>query len=120
MLILSGQVKRETCMSLTGLTNLRQLGDQEVDIIRMVGGITKYAVLVTIPKASAIIWSGPGFSRRPDAPAPAGSIFRWTCNPRRSTRTIFAATIPRKTRCPGTTAVIREQCAEVIRRLAAA
>jgi acetolactate synthase-1/2/3 large subunit len=33
-----------------GLTGLRQLGDQEADIIRMVRDITKYAVLVTDPK----------------------------------------------------------------------
>lgn len=49
MLIVSGQVKRETCMATYGLTDLRQLGDQEVDIIRMVKGITKYSVLVTDP-----------------------------------------------------------------------
>jgi acetolactate synthase-1/2/3 large subunit len=51
MLILSGQVKRETCMATYGLTDLRQLGDQEVDIVRMVKGITKYAVLVTEPES---------------------------------------------------------------------
>ena len=49
MLVLSGQVKRETCMSLTGATNLRQLGDQEADIVRMAQPITKYAVLVDDP-----------------------------------------------------------------------
>jgi acetolactate synthase-1/2/3 large subunit len=53
MLIISGQVKRETCMSTYGLTDLRQLGDQEVDIVRMVDGITKYAVLVTDPESIA-------------------------------------------------------------------
>jgi acetolactate synthase-1/2/3 large subunit len=53
MLILSGQVKRETCMATYGLTDLRQLGDQEVDIIRMVKGITKYSVLVTQPESIA-------------------------------------------------------------------
>src|SRR5579859_1327591 len=53
MLILSGQVKRETCMSTYGLTNLRQLGDQEVDIIRMVKGITKYSVCVDDPETIA-------------------------------------------------------------------
>ena len=53
MLILSGQVKRETCMSTYGDTGLRQLGDQEVDIVRMVSGITKYAVLVSEPEAIA-------------------------------------------------------------------
>ena len=51
MLILSGQVKRETCMATYGLTDLRQLGDQEVDIIRMVKGITKYSVLVEKPES---------------------------------------------------------------------
>jgi len=49
MLIIGGQVKRETCMAVTGLKTIRQLGDQEVDIVRMVSGITKYAVLVTDP-----------------------------------------------------------------------
>jgi acetolactate synthase-1/2/3 large subunit len=53
MLIVSGQVKRETCMRTYGLTNLRQLGDQEVDIIRMVAGITKYAVWVNEPETIA-------------------------------------------------------------------
>lgn len=50
MLIISGQVKRETCLSHYNLPNLRQLGDQEVDIIRMVQGITKYAVQVNDPQ----------------------------------------------------------------------
>lgn len=49
MLVVSGQVKRETCASVLGLDKIRQLGDQEVDIVRMVGGITKYAVLVSDP-----------------------------------------------------------------------
>lgn len=53
MLILSGQVKRETCMRTYGLTNLRQLGDQEVDIIRMVQGITKYSVWIDDPETIA-------------------------------------------------------------------
>jgi acetolactate synthase-1/2/3 large subunit len=49
MLVLSGQVKRQTCMATTGAHGLRQLGDQEVDIIAMAKGITKYAVLVDDP-----------------------------------------------------------------------
>ncbi len=51
MLVISGQVKRETCMATTGTRGLRQLGDQEVDIVRMVQGITKYAVLVDDPSS---------------------------------------------------------------------
>src|SRR5438477_2394286 len=53
MLIISGQVKRQTCMATYGLTELRQLGDQEVDIIRMVRGITKYSVWVDDPTTIA-------------------------------------------------------------------
>jgi len=49
MLVLSGQVKRETCMATAGGRGLRQLGDQEADIIAMAKGITKYAVLVADP-----------------------------------------------------------------------
>jgi acetolactate synthase-1/2/3 large subunit len=48
MVVVSGQVKWETLVASTGLP-LRQLGDQEVDIVRMVAGITKYAVMVTDP-----------------------------------------------------------------------
>jgi acetolactate synthase-1/2/3 large subunit len=49
MLIISGQVKRETCMAFNAVPGLRQLGDQEADIVGMVKGITKYAVVVREP-----------------------------------------------------------------------
>lgn len=48
MVIVSGQVKRETCAPNYPLP-LRQLGDQEVDIVSMVRGITKYAVVLNDP-----------------------------------------------------------------------
>jgi acetolactate synthase-1/2/3 large subunit len=48
MIVISGQVRRETIANNFPI-GLRQLGDQEVDIVRMVGGITKYAVTVTDP-----------------------------------------------------------------------
>src|SRR5687767_13037245 len=50
MLIISGQTKRETYIRTYDLPDLRQLGDQEVDIVSMVQGITKYAVTVTDPQ----------------------------------------------------------------------
>jgi acetolactate synthase-1/2/3 large subunit len=49
MLVISGQVKRETCMRAQGITGLRQLGDQEADIVAMVANITKYAVMIEDP-----------------------------------------------------------------------
>lgn len=49
MFLISGQAKRETCASLYQDLGLRQLGDQETDIVRMVSSITKYAVMLTDP-----------------------------------------------------------------------
>jgi len=49
MLILSGQAKRETLTKSYPDLTLRQLGDQECDIVGMVKGITKYATTVFDP-----------------------------------------------------------------------
>lgn len=48
MIVVSGQVKRETYAPNFSKA-LRQLGDQEVDIVSMVRGITKYAVVLDNP-----------------------------------------------------------------------
>lgn len=48
MIVVSGQVKRET-MAAFAPQPLRQLGDQEVDIIAMARPVTKHAVCVTDP-----------------------------------------------------------------------
>jgi len=48
MVVISGQSRRETLVSSTSLP-LRQLGDQEANIVRMVEGITKYAVQIQDP-----------------------------------------------------------------------
>jgi len=47
MIVVSGQVKRETCMSSYPGLGLRQLGDQEADVIRFARDVTKLAVQVT-------------------------------------------------------------------------
>ena len=49
MLIVSGQVKRETLVTNYDLPALRQLGDQEIDIVGMAKGVTKYAEVVMDP-----------------------------------------------------------------------
>jgi len=52
MLVISGQVKRETALYKHNLIGkLRQLGDQEADIVSMVKGITKYAVTLDDPSS---------------------------------------------------------------------
>lgn len=48
MIVISGQVKWETLVRSTSL-NLRQLGDQEADIVALVEPITKYAAVVSDP-----------------------------------------------------------------------
>ena len=49
MFILSGQVKRETTIWSCPELGLRQLGDQEFDIVHSVANMTKYAVMITNP-----------------------------------------------------------------------
>lgn len=53
MIVVSGQVKRETMLSFVSVPGLRQLGDQEVDIVAMVKPITKWAHLVREPESIA-------------------------------------------------------------------
>lgn len=50
MFVVSGQVKRETTLWSVQELNLRQLGDQEFDIVHTVANMTKYAVMVTEPQ----------------------------------------------------------------------
>lgn len=53
MFILSGQVKRETTIWSCPELGLRQLGDQEFDIIHSISNMTKYAVMLTNPVETA-------------------------------------------------------------------
>lgn len=52
MFVVSGQVKRETTTVYTG-TPVRQLGDQEFQIVDSVKNMTKYAVMITEPESIA-------------------------------------------------------------------
>lgn len=47
MMIVSGQVKFQTTIASQPELNLRQLGDQEINIVDIVRPITKYAVMIT-------------------------------------------------------------------------
>jgi acetolactate synthase-1/2/3 large subunit len=50
MIVISGQVKEETLVESTNLP-LRQLGDQEAGIVKLVESITKYAVTIHDPQS---------------------------------------------------------------------
>ncbi len=53
MFVLSGQAKRETTIWSCPELGLRQLGDQEFDIVHSVANMTKYAVMLTNPAECA-------------------------------------------------------------------
>lgn len=96
MLVLSGQVKRATCLATTPVPGLRQLGDQEGEPVRMAQAITKYAAVVE--RAEDIAWHldqalhlalsgrpGPVWLDVPidvqSAPVDPLSLWRWTPAP---------------------------------------
>jgi acetolactate synthase-1/2/3 large subunit len=66
MIVISGQVKRETCLSFQDLPHLRQLGDQEGPTIAMASTICKMAQIIreprdlieALPRAYALAISG--------------------------------------------------------------
>ena len=76
LVILSGQVKRDTHLVTTPVPGLRQLGDQEADIVSMARPVCKDALTLTDPlQARAVIeraWALCQHGR----PAPSGSTFR--------------------------------------------
>lgn len=51
VLYISGQIKMETCIASCSELCLRQLGDQEINIVDMVRPVTKYARMVTKPES---------------------------------------------------------------------
>ena len=120
MLIVSGQVKRETCMRSVGAVGLRQLGDQEVDIVRMVEGITKYAVMVEDASSVRYHLERAWQTAQSGRPGPC-----WIDIP----SDIQSATVDETTMKPyeaqGRGSVfdstnLREQCAHVLERISAA
>jgi acetolactate synthase-1/2/3 large subunit len=120
MLIVSGQVKRETCMSLTGSMKLRQLGDQEVDIVRMVGGITKYAVLVSDPESIRYHLERAWHLASSGRPGPCWIDIPVDVQSAKIDENNLRGYDPAEDAQEWDSGMIREQCAEAIRRFASA
>jgi acetolactate synthase-1/2/3 large subunit len=117
MLILSGQVKRETCMAVTGFRELRQLGDQEVDIVRMVGGITKYAVLVDDPESIRYHLEKAWYLAASGRPGPCWLDIPVDVQSARIEPDSLRGYDPAEDRLEWDAARVAEQAAEAIRRL---
>jgi acetolactate synthase I/II/III large subunit len=120
MLIISGQVKRATCMSLAGMTRLRQLGDQEVDIIRMAAGITKYAVLVDDPESIRYHLERAWYLAASGRPGPCWLDIPVDVQSARIDEAKLRAYDPAEDRLEWNAATVEEQCRTVIRHLSRA
>jgi len=120
MIIVSGQSKRETLVSTYNKSNLRQLGDQDTDIVRIVKGITKYAVLVRDPLTIRYHLERAVHLAVTGRPGPC-----WLDIPVDVQSTMIdpgaqAGYDPAEDALPADPALLQRQCAEVARRLAAA
>jgi acetolactate synthase I/II/III large subunit len=120
MLIISGQVKRETCMAATGLKDLRQLGDQEVDIVRMASGITKYAVLVDDPESIRCHLERAWYLASAGRPGPCWLDIPVDVQSARIEEGSLRGYDPAEDRVDWDRALVAEQCSQVIHRLAGA
>jgi acetolactate synthase-1/2/3 large subunit len=121
MLVVSGQVKRETCMAVTGLNTglktIRQLGDQEVDIVRMVSGITKYAVLVADPESIRYHLERAWFLASSGRPGPCWLDIPVDVQSAMIDEDALRAYDPAEGRLEWDTARVAGQCSEIIRRI---
>jgi acetolactate synthase-1/2/3 large subunit len=117
MLVLSGQVKRQTCMATAGTQGLRQLGDQEVDIISMVRGITKYAVLVDDPATIRYHLERAWHLAKSGRPGPCWLDIPIDVQAARIDPEAQRAYDPSEDDAPCDSALLRQQAREVIRRV---
>jgi acetolactate synthase-1/2/3 large subunit len=117
MLVISGQVKRATCMAINGTEGLRQLGDQEADIVRMVSGITKYAVLVDDPQTIRYHLEKAWFLASSGRPGPVWLDIPVDVQSAQIDENNLRAYEPAEDQIIWDRPAIEQQCREVIRRL---
>lgn len=117
MMVISGQVKRETCLDFNPQPGLRQLGDQEGPTLQMAAPICKFTRLIrepedlveALPAAYAAAVSG--------RPGPV-----WLDVPLDVQSAVVDLEIPEAVlhRAGGSDSALRAACAEIVRRLQAA
>jgi acetolactate synthase-1/2/3 large subunit len=120
MLVISGQVKRATCKMLTGMQHLRQLGDQEVDIVRMAAGITKYAVLVDEPETIRYHLERAWYLAASGRPGPCWLDIPVDVQSARIDETSLYGYDPAEDRIQWDAAAVERQCRQTLTRLAKA
>jgi acetolactate synthase-1/2/3 large subunit len=120
MLVVSGQVKRETCRTLVGREDLRQLGDQEADIVGMVRGITKYAALIDDPSSIRHHLEKAFYLAKSGRPGPCWIDVPVDVQGASVDESSLTAYDPREDSIPINSAEISRQASEVLRRIASA
>jgi acetolactate synthase-1/2/3 large subunit len=120
MLVISGQAKRETCLATYGLTDLRQLGDQEVEIIKMVGPVTKYAVRVDDPKTIRYHLERAIHLTTHRRPGPCWLDIPVDVQATMIDESTLPGYDPGEDAVPVSSTQLREQCADILQRLKAA
>jgi len=113
MIVISGQVKRETCLSFHDLPALRQLGDQEGPTVAMAASICKSATLIrdaahvqtALPKAYALAVSG--------RPGPVWMDIPLDVQSAKEALNIPAPVLPAKPQADR----LQEHCLEIIKRV---
>jgi len=119
MLIVSGQVKRETYLRSYDLPGLRQLGDQEVDIVSMAKGITKYAVTVFDPQMIRYHLDRALHLATSGRPGPTWLDVPVDVQSSQVDEASLPAYDPAEDDAPWNMALIADQCREIIARLQA-
>jgi acetolactate synthase-1/2/3 large subunit len=120
LLILSGQVKRETSLRHTGL-RVRQLGDQEVDIVAMARPICKYTAFVDEPEQIRLELEKALYLANHGRPGPCWLDIPVDVQSAMIDPETLAGFVPQKMPLSsGTVARIAAQCREVLARLARA
>ncbi|MDS4041730.1 MAG: thiamine pyrophosphate-binding protein [Candidatus Competibacter sp.] len=114
-LVLSGQVKRETCLDFVPVPGLRQLGDQEGPVIHMARPVTKFAEVARRPEDLAALLPAALAAATGGRPGPA-----WIDIP----LDIQSATVKLSFSTPTTTAIVApesstliQDCERIIARL---
>jgi acetolactate synthase I/II/III large subunit len=119
MLVVSGQVKRETYLRSFDLPDLRQLGDQEADIVSMVKGITKYAVTVHDPRTIRYHLDKALHLATSGRPGPVWLDVPVDVQSSQVDEVALPAYDPAEDHAPWDMALIAAQCREIIDRLQA-
>jgi len=115
-LFISGQIKYGTTVESTGLP-LRQLGDQEANIIDIVRSITKYAVMVKDPKSIRYHFEKAVFLARSGRPGPVWLDIPLDVQAALIDENDLAAYDPAEDKVTFNSHQVQRQATEIIRRI---